>query len=297
MRKATFFKNFFGIFFFLIITFLNVLVLSNIAESATNISSSTTAHWAWNDLVGWMDFYNTQTVTVLSDKLKGYASSSVGDISLDCSTTENGSICSQSDYRVTNDGSGNLSGWGWNDAYGWISFDCNNNGGCGSGPGSSTYRVYIDANGNFRNYAWNDAMGWISFNCLDPGICATSNYKVLTAWTATSAISYLDSSTYDTGSTNGAQLNSVLWHGSLPAGTAVRFQFATSNSSSGPWTFVGTDGTSNTYYNSTGPDVSLTLDYTLHNNYRYFRYRVTLVSDQTRTLTPRVDEIIVNWSP
>ena len=106
----------------------------------------------------------------------------------------------------------------------------------------------------------------------------------------------LDSTTYDTGVVAGAQLNSVLWHGSQPADTSVYFQFAVSNSSSGPWNFMGTDGTSNTYF-STGSDTSLKLDYSLFNNFRYFRYRVTLYSDTAQTLSPRVDEIIVNWSP
>lgn len=277
---------------FLLLFFLPPVFLSLKADAATNISATTTAHWAWNDLIGWIDFYNTNTITVSSPKLTGYASSSAGDISLDCATTRNGNICAQSNYGVTNDGSGNLSGWGWNDQYGWISFDCNNNGGCGQ----SNYRVYIDSAGNFQNYAWNDTMGWISMNCANNGGCATSNYLVSTTWTPTSTTGYLDSSTFDTGMVSGAQLNSVLWAGSLPVGTAVRFQFAASNASSGPWTFSGPDGTSNTYYN-TNPAASLKLDYGLYNNKRYFRYRATLVSNTSSTISPRVDDIFINWSP
>lgn len=292
IERRIFSKNSFGALLFFVITALNIFILSNVAEAATNISASTTAHWAWNDLVGWIDFYNTQTITVSSQSITGYASSSVGDISLDCHTTRNGNICAQSNYQVTNDGSGNLSNWGWNDTYGWISFDCNNNSGCGQ----SNYRAYIDGNGNFQNYAWNDTLGWISFNCANTGGCATVNYGVLTSWTASSTSGYLDSSTYDTGSASGAQLNSVLWHGSLPAGTAVRFQFAVSNSSGGPWIFIGPDGTNNTYYTMSS-DVSQKLDYTLYNNQRYLRYRAILVSDQSQTLTPRIDEVIINWSP
>src|SRR3989344_1472742 len=183
MQKKSFFKNFFGIAFLLVITALNIFILANVAESATNISATTTAHWAWNDLIGWLDFYNTQTITVGPQNLIGYASSSVGDISLDCHTTRNGNICSQGngDYQVTNDLIGNLSGWGWNDQYGWISFDCNNNNGCGQ----SNYRAYIDGSGNFQNYAWSDAMGWLSFNCDNVGGCAASNYRVLSSWAAT----------------------------------------------------------------------------------------------------------------
>jgi hypothetical protein len=266
-----------------------------------NISTSTTAHWAWNDAIGWIDFCNTGTVNVDATGLIGYASSSVGDISLDCATTRIGDICGTSNYQVTNDGSGNLSGWAWNDEYGWISFDCSNG---GTGCGASSYQVVIDPDGDFSNYAWNDIVGWISFNCDQSysgggNTCGTSNYKVQSTWIpagATSTSGYVDSTTYDTGVANGAQINSFLWHGDKPVGTAVRFQFAVSNSSSGPWNYVGTDGTSNTYY-STNPDVSLKLDYELFNNFRYFRYRVTLYSDAAQTLTPRVDEVIVNWSP
>ena len=143
--------------------FLALLFLVGIrsADAATNISSIVTDHWAWNDVIGWMDFYNTNTVNVSSQNLTGYASSSAGDISLDCHTTRNGNMCNgTNDYQVTNNGAGTLSGWGWNDQYGWISFDCHNNNGCGS----SNYEVLIDPlTGDFSNYAWNDVIGWISF--------------------------------------------------------------------------------------------------------------------------------------
>ncbi|MEK7507859.1 MAG: hypothetical protein AAB602_02120 [Patescibacteria group bacterium] len=271
---------------------LVIFILSSVRVSAsTNINSTTTEHWAWNDLIGWIDFYNTNSITVSSQKLTGYASSSAGDISLDCSTTRVGNICASSNYWVTNDGTGNLSGWGWNDQYGWISFDCHNNNGCGV----SNYQAWINSiNGIFNNYAWNDIIGWISFNCSNHG-CG-SQYSVITSWIATSTVGYLDSTIFDTGIASGAQFNSILWHGSQPPETSVGFQLATSNSSSGPWTYKGSDGTSNTYY-TTGADVSIKLHRSAHNNFRYFRYRVKLISNLIGTLSPRVDEIIVNWSP
>jgi len=262
-------------------------------QAATNISSSTVEHWAWNDLIGWLDFYNSNTITVSSQQITGYASSSAGDVSLDCATTRAGNICSTSNYQITNDGVGNLTGYGWNDTYGWISFDCNNHDGCAQ----SNYRVYIDPNtGDFQNYAWNDLLGWISFNCANNASCGTSNYKVKTSWIATSTSATLDSTTFDTGVAQGAQLNSFYWAGSQPASTAVRFQFAVANSSSGPWSYMGTDGTENTYF-STGPNVSLKLDYSFFNNYRYFRYRLIMISNQAQTVTPRVDAVYVSWSP
>ncbi len=261
--------------------------------AATDINS--TNRYAWNDLIGWMDFYAEDTVKVNAQNLRGYATSTVGDISLDCHTTRNGNICAQSNYQVTNDGIGNLSNYGWNDQYGWISFDCHNS--TGTGCGVSNYQVLIDADsGTFSGYAWNDTAGWLSFNCTNNNGCGVSNYKVQTSWNATSALATLDSATYDTGVSGGAQINSVLWHGSQPSETQVRFQFATSNSSSGPWTYAGSDGTSNTYY-TTGPDVSKRIDYTLHSGKRYFRYRITLISNRNQTTSPTVNEVIINWSP
>ncbi len=268
------------------------------AGAATNISATTTEHWAWNDLIGWMNFYSTSNINVGTTQLTGYASSSAGDISLDCATTRIGNICGTSNYKVLNDGVGNLSGWAWNDTYGWISF-------CGSAststadcPLSVNYRVLIDpATGDFSQYAWNDILGWISFNCGDPGLCVTSNYKVKTSWVATSTSATLDSTTFDTGEANGAQFNYLMWQGSYPVGTLAQFQFATANASSGPWNFKGPAGTANDYYASAVPGQPMSIEYTLHNNQRYFRYRVTLTSNLAQTASPRIDDVIVGWSP
>ncbi len=265
------------------------------AHASTNISSSTTQHWAWNDLIGWIDFYNTNSAVVNYAKIAGYASSSAGDISFDCATTRAGDICSRSSYHVLNDGLGHLSGWAWNDEYGWISFDCHNV--TSSDCNTSNYEVTIDsATGIFSNYAWNDLLGWISFNSLSNGC---GSYCVITSWITTSTSGFLDSTTFDTGAASGSQpqLNSIIWHGSMPGGTAVKFQFATSNASSGPWTFVGSDGTTNSYYNTVAPSSSMILGYSAHPNARYLRYRATLVSDIAQTVSPRIDDVIINWSP
>lgn len=285
-------KKTFGLTLGLFFAGLSGWLIYQTAEATTNISSNVNEYNAWNDIWGWTDFYNTNTVTVDSHGLSGYASSTAGDISLDCATTRVGNICGTSNYRITNDGTGNLSGYGWNDNYGWISFDCNNYGGCAT----SSYRVYIDSNGRFQNYAWNDIVGWISFNCANPGLCGTTDYKVVTSWVATSAVAVLDSQTYDTGSLKGAALNSLSWNGTLPSNTQVLFQIATSNATSGPWSYMGPDGTNLSFY-QTNPGVPIKLDYTLHNNKRYFRYRITMISNLTQTVTPTVTGVIVNWSP
>lgn len=268
----------------------------------TNINTTSTESNAWNESIGWLDFHNTSSVLVSAQKIAGYASSTSGDISLDCATTRIGNICGTSDYKVVNDGLGNLSGWGWNDNVGWVSFcgttdqasstsDCPNT--------SSTYRVLIDTNtGVFNQWGWNDLTGWISFNCTDPPADCGQSYKVVTTWNATSVLATLDSTIYDTEVLTGAQLNSVLWHGNLPSGASVRFKFAVSNSSSGPWNYLGPAGSTadSDYYGPVSPTTSKNLDPRWHSG-RYFRYRIILISSQDQRSTPRVDEVILNWSP
>jgi hypothetical protein len=282
-------------------------VSQKIATASTNISSAVTEHWGWNDVVGWIDFYNTNTVTVNSLRLTGYASSSIGNISFDCTTSPSGNICGTSNYAVYNDGLGGLTGFAWNDTYGWISF-CGGQGtsDCPNNPGGTLYQTLVDrTNGTFQgtagSFAWNDIIGWISFNCLNgnggASICGTSDYKVISSWIAISATGTIDSVTFDTGVNGGAQINSVLWRGNQPAGTLVGFQFATSNSSSGSWNFIGPDNTGNTYYYPSAVNVSMPVNYTVHVNQRYFRYRATLFSDFAQRFSPRVDDVFVNWSP
>jgi hypothetical protein len=109
----------------------------------------------------------------------------------------------------------------------------------------------------------------------------------------------LDSATFDMRAP--AQLNSLVWRGAQVSGTSVNFQLAVSNSASGPWNFVGPDGTANTNFTgNSGSQITLqscTLTsscYSLFSGYRYFRYRVNLVSNGL--YTPTVTSVVVNWS-
>lgn len=277
----------------LLVLGLSVLVLAGATPvfAATNISATPAEHYAWNDILGWFNFYSTNTVTVTNTRVEGYASSAAGDISLDCATTSAGNICGSSNYYVTNNGVGVLAGFAWNDTYGWISFSCTNNGSCGT----SSYGVTINpSTGVFTGYAWNDVLGWISFNCSDIGICGTSDYKVDTSWYADPPSGTLDSTPFDTGVT-GAQVNSITWTGVKPVGTDVRLQVATSPNSNGPWNYYGPDGTVSSYY-TPDPDVGAALYPWIHAAGRYFSYRVTILSENFTT-TPRVDDVVVRWSP
>lgn len=294
----------------LILTFLGVIgAVTTLA--ATNINS--TNRWAWSDMSGWWDHYGTNTVNVTSYKIEGYASSSIGEISFDCATSPNGNICGVSEYGVCNGTQythsggtcqgdsaniGKLSGFAWNDAIGWISFCGGNN--TTQCPGSISYGVTIDSNGDFQGWAWNDIEGWISFNCIQPGLCGTSNYKVNTSWQAMSKVGALESLIFDS-QTQGI-LNSIIWQGTQPSGTCVKFQIAVSNSTSGPWTYYGPNQDTNQYFGNScsGPDSPIIIggsDRAWIANKRYLRYKVRLESDLFRSQTPTVNNIILNWSP
>lgn len=269
-----------------------------LVQAATNINS--TDRWGWNDGIGWIDHFITDTVVVSSQKIAGYASSSIGSIAFDCATTPNGDICGGAggNWKVINNGLGNLSGWAWNDSIGWISFWCGNDP-PGNNCASSNYRVTIDANGDFGssigNFAWNDAVGWICFNASTTG-CGGLSWKVNTSWVATSTTGNLISSIFDSQAVDGAVPNSIMWIGSQPASTLVKFQIASGNSSGGPWTYLGPNGTVNDFYLAiSGTPIKINLSN--HLNHRYFRYKAILESDAAQSVTPRVEDIIFNWSP
>ncbi len=263
-------------------------------DSYSNID--VTDHWAWNDDVGWIDF-SFDEVNVTSTELKGYAySRQAGVVSLNCDSTGNPSgtnYCSSSDYKVSNDGSGNLSGWAWNDDFGWISFDCSNTDSCAT----SNYQVTIDSDGYFHGWAWNDDIGWISFNCAEPNICSTSDYKVKEHFDRVyPSQGTLLSVIYDTEQQQGAALTGIVWQGTIPSGTAVQFELGSSNSTSSD-SFQWTGPYNSSAWKTDWWQVSVPVaDLQYHNNHRYIRYRVTLTPDSTYTKTPVIYDIIMKWA-
>ena len=291
------------------------------AGAATNISPTSTEHFAWDDVGGWWNFHSTNSVNVFGTRLTGYASSSVGDMSLDCATTRSGNICGTSNYGICNgpgphhtDGtcpngnaSGSLTGFAWNDTIGWVSFNCDQSSHGGSNRcAASNYSVSIDTNGDFNGYAWNDIAGWISFNCANKGTCGSSNYKVRTSWRATSTFAFVESSVFDTQLTGGGVLQSIIWQGTQPTGTSVDFQVATSSSPLGPWTFVGPGGSTMSYYGAECPVAGVSIPGAGPNKAicvakdigaaRYLRYRIRLRSNLLQTLTPTIEDVILIWT-
>jgi hypothetical protein len=213
-------------------------------------------------------------------------------------------------------------------------------------PGTSTALTSFSASGQSANELYFGTMTMTASTTATPGsgwteradmestlpflyneeISTTTQLSTAATWTAATSTSYaailgifrtpfqlgyqpegtLDSVTFDTGVTSGAQLNSFTWQGSTPSNSAVKFQFAGSNSPTGPWNYRGYDGTSNTSFpgpgESTSPGASVGLlsttnGYALFSGYRYYRYRVILFPDSTYAYTPTVSQVTLNWSP
>lgn len=317
------------ILFWTVIIFVIVLALvlsfgsQKAKASPGGISPGANDHWAWNNIIGWIDFYNNDVVNFASQKLSGYASSSVGDISLDCATTRNGNTCggpNNINYGVCSgnnashladgtcintDSTGYLSGFAWNNKIGWISFNCNDSGGnCTNSP---NHKVRIVA-GDFTGFAWNNVIGWISFNCNNSGgNCLRSDHRVrLTYYPVQADSGTLESSIFDTQVSS--TLNNIIWKGYQPYDSCVRFQIAVSNSTSGPWIYYGPGPFSTSHFNdscSTVPDSNQTTvlkipaaDRNWIANNRYLRYKIFLKSSAAPnpSSTPIIDDIILNWS-
>jgi len=254
--------------------------LGGSGENDPNCATTGTVfcHWAWNDVIGWIDFRPTllpanPVVNVSDTEIIGYASSSVGFISLNCDTAIPGGPApmpgcpgAAGSWKVTNNPTtGQLAGWAWSDQIGWISFSCDHTADGTPSPyntstcPTSNYGVSITISesgthcasipslppttcGDFNGWAWNDVIGWISFNCVNPvpgfpsGTCGTIQYKVKTSWEPPPPSlpdGSLTSSIFDTQAVQGAAINTIMWRGDLPTNTAVKFQIASSNCDNG----------------------------------------------------------------
>ena len=143
-----------------------------------NISTEDYSHYAYGENIGWINFNPTGGGVQLKDnELVGYAwGENTGWISLNCSNTDSCADNSGVDYKVENDGEGNLSGYAYGENIGWINFNPT--------VGSTSYGVKVSGDGTFSGYAWGENTGWISFNCADTNSCADNSgvdYKVVSA--------------------------------------------------------------------------------------------------------------------
>lgn len=175
MGKKVFVKNLiFILFSTLFLSGAFVVSDKPVFASSTDGTIDSSNKYAWGENIGWLNFSTIEgNVHITDSALTGYAwAENIGWISLNCS---NDSSCAAVNYKVQNDGEGNLSGYAWSENAGWINFNPTYGG------------VTINSSGEFLGYAWGENIGWVVFNCSTINFCATVDYKVKTDWRPQSA--------------------------------------------------------------------------------------------------------------
>ncbi|MDD5071714.1 MAG: carboxypeptidase-like regulatory domain-containing protein [Patescibacteria group bacterium] len=161
---------------FLVLLLLPIFFFSPLGAFASSTDGviDSVRQYAWTENSGWLNFGTSEgNVHVFDMVLTGYAwGENVGWISLNCA---NDNSCDISDYKVANDGEGNLSGYAYGENIGWINFNPENGG------------ITINRTGDFSGYAWGENIGWVVFNCATTNSCATVDYGIKTDWRPRSA--------------------------------------------------------------------------------------------------------------
>jgi IPT/TIG domain-containing protein/carboxypeptidase family protein/PKD domain-containing protein len=83
--------------------------------------------------------------------------------------------------------------------------------------------------------------------------------------------------------------STISWTATVPASTSLKFQVAASNSASGPFAFVGPDGTAATFFMASG--ASLSQFY----GFRYLKYKAFMATADT-TQTPVLNDVTICYS-
>lgn len=112
-----------------------------------------------------------QEVHITNTELKGFVwSEDMGWIVLNCSNTPSGCSSTNGNFKVANDGKGNLSGYAWGQNAGWINF--------GPFVNNTATEVSINSDGEFNGYAWAQNYGWIKFDCSSANACVKTDWRV-----------------------------------------------------------------------------------------------------------------------
>lgn len=112
---------------------------------------------------------------------------------------------------------------------------------------------------------------------------------------------YLLSSIFDTMVEKGVAYNSLMWQGELATSTSVEIKLATSNDPQGPWTDSHFYGSAEGCLEADlGPDEPMEIKGTCRTNFynkRFFRYKIILHPDPGGNFSPKVERIVINFSP
>ncbi|MEY2539192.1 MAG: hypothetical protein QOG67_2932 [Verrucomicrobiota bacterium] len=83
-----------------------------------------------------------------------------------------------------------------------------------------------------------------------------------------------------------AKWTMLSWTATIPASTSLQFQAAAGNSSSGPFNFIGPDGTAVSFFTTSGASLSQ------FNGFRYLKYKVILNTSNSGS-TPTLSDVTV----
>jgi hypothetical protein len=90
----------------------------------------------------------------------------------------------------------------------------------------------------------------------------------------------------------------LLWRG-IQNGGKVYFQFATRDDPStniADWVFVGGSSCGSATFFEASENTAVLLNCLAAQNKRYIRYKIKLESNAARTLSPKVDDVILTWN-
>jgi uncharacterized repeat protein (TIGR01451 family) len=152
-----------------------------------------------------------------------------------------------------------------------------------SDPSDGTYAYVVSKNGNTysdgRRVTSDDSGSSWSGQNTDLGFHVYVQSGFVSSGNLISSIK--DSNPATDGTTVWSTLS---WNGSMPTDTSLRFQVAGSNSASGPFNFVGPDGTTGTYYTSSGGSLSQ------FDSNRYLKYQAEF-STTDSAATPTLNDV------
>ena len=121
-------------------------------------------------------------------------------------------------------------------------------------------------------------------------IWSESGYSGEDFYFATYVASYavagtLESSSFDTG--KASEFRRITWNSTTLPNTDIKFQIAANNDNA-TWNFVGPDGTSTSYYETSGAII------TGHNGNRYIKYKAFLSTTNTG-ITPLLNSVTIEY--
>lgn len=157
------------------------------------------------------------------------------------------------------------------------------------------------------NYTLNLNATGLTVSGLGVKITESHRYKPPACGASFPPFGDLISPTFDTtGQADGPAYNSILWQGSLGGVSKdqglVRLQVAASDSSSGPWTYYGSNCAGGAYdwFEPVAGTPAPISCFNLFNNKRYLKYKLRICSNDcvlAGSYTPQVDDVVVSWSP